>query len=259
MGSIASILIPTYDRAEMLRTAVESALRQTHRELEVLIGVDGGTPDVIRTAQSFTDPRVRVLVWTRNRGPYPVYEDLVKESKGDYILMFSDDDKLEPAFFTRCIGALEHSNRGFAWTDDIPWNGTKIIPDPNLGRKMPFLYPSINSTVFRRETLEHLIDAHGGLFRRDLHAYGDCVLFYRLSRLLGPDGAAHVAERLVWIRIHERQLSRNPRLWSLVEDVIVSREIGRPVGFRHEFLILLWLLKKKAEHLTGKRLPQVIG
>lgn len=241
----------------MLRTAVESVLRQTHRDFEVLIGVDKGTSDVHRVTQSFTDPRVRVYVWNRNRGPYPVYEDLLKESRGDYVLMFSDDDVLEPVFLEHCIRALESTGKGFAWTDDIPWDGTKAVPDPRETRRMPFLYPGINESLFRRDVLERVIRSYGSLFRPDLHVYGDCVLYYHLSLLLGPEGAVHVAEPLVWNRMHPRQLSRNPRLWSLVEDVIVGRAIGRPMKFHQEVSTLVWLLKKKAEAVAKKPLPRI--
>lgn len=255
MDALVSILIPTYDRALMLQTAVASALAQTHENLEVLIGIDKGTPQVLEVTRSFKDPRVRVFTWKRNRGPYPVYESLLKEARGDYVLMFSDDDRLEPLFLEHCLQALEKTGKGYAWTDDIPWDGEKPVPDSRTGRTMQFLFPGVNSSLLRRSVLMQVAQAHGTVFHPDLRLNGDCVLFYHLSVLLGPDGAVHVPERLVWNRMHPQQLSRNPRLWSLVEDIIVGRTIGRPMKFRHAVSTLIWLLKKKAEAVAKQPLP----
>ena len=257
MDARVSILIPTYDRAGMLRTAVGSALAQTHKDLEVLIGVDKGTSEVLEVAGSFTDSRVRVFAWRKNRGPYPVYESLLKEARGDYVLMFSVVVVLEPVFVEHCLQALESTGKGYAWADDIPWDGEKAIPDPRTERRMPFPFPGVNSSLFRRSVLEQVVRTYGTLFRPDLRMNGDCVLFYDLSLLLGPEGSVHVPERLVWNRMHPHQFSRNPRLWSLVEDVIVARTIGRPMRFRQEVSTLLWLLKKKAEAVTKKPLPRI--
>ncbi len=259
MDALVSILIPTYDRAAMLRTTVASLLAQTHENVEVLIGVDRGTPQTLEAARSFTDPRIRVFVWRKNRGPYPVYASLLKEARGDYVLMFSDDDLLEPVFLERCLQALESTGKGYAWTDDIPWDGKKVIPDPRTERRMPFLFPGVNSSLFRRSVLAQVVQTYGTLFRPELRLNGDCVLFYHVSRLLGPEGAVHVPERLVWNRMHPQQLSRNPRLWSLVEDVIVARTIGSPMKFRQEASTLVWLLKKKAEAWAKMPLPRIRG
>ena len=58
---VFSIIIPTYDSGNLIATAIESILKQTYRDFEVLI-IDGLSSDrTLDVCNSFNDDRIKIL------------------------------------------------------------------------------------------------------------------------------------------------------------------------------------------------------
>ena len=106
-----SVIIPTRDRAELLRGAVEAVLGQTHAGLELIIVDDGSrdhTPGVI--ADFSSDPRVRALRNEESRGAAEARNAGAGTARGD-LLLFEDDD---------CRGAPERIEKLVRALDPVP-------------------------------------------------------------------------------------------------------------------------------------------
>ena len=104
-----SAIIPTYNSARYLAEAVESALKQTLEEIEVVV-VDDGSTDETESLMRGYDLRVRYVrqpnsgvALARNRG--------IKESRGRYVAFLDADDVWVPHKLERQLAALE-KNRG---------------------------------------------------------------------------------------------------------------------------------------------------
>jgi glycosyltransferase involved in cell wall biosynthesis len=101
---LVSVLVPTYNGERFLRQALRSALTQTHRNLEVLVGDDcstDGTPEILAEIAA-ADPRVRVVRHPSNLGPHENSKALLREVRGDFVKFLLHDDLLAPA----CIQVL---------------------------------------------------------------------------------------------------------------------------------------------------------
>ncbi|MBX9854193.1 MAG: glycosyltransferase [Gemmatimonadaceae bacterium] len=92
---LVTVVIPTYNRAGMVREAVESACDQTYRNLEVLVVDDGSVDSTTEVVMGIGDPRIRYIrqenlgvSGARNRG--------IRESRGEYIAFLDSDDLLMP-------------------------------------------------------------------------------------------------------------------------------------------------------------------
>ena len=114
-----SVVIPTFNRAYCLARTVESALRQTHADLEVIVVDDGSsdeTPDLV--AHLFGgDKRVR-YVRKENGGVSSARNLGFRLSTGAFVALLDSDDvwlpwKLELQL--ACLRALPHA--GMVWTD----------------------------------------------------------------------------------------------------------------------------------------------
>jgi len=90
-----SIVIPTYNRADTLPAAVESALGQTCQDLEVVVVDDGSTDSSAEWLARQTDARVR-HVRQANGGEAAARNRGISEACGDYIVWLDSDDLLLP-------------------------------------------------------------------------------------------------------------------------------------------------------------------
>jgi glycosyltransferase involved in cell wall biosynthesis len=84
-----SVIVPTYDRPELLREAVDSVLSQTVEDLECIV-VDDASPSALE--ESWGDERVRVVRRDRNGGPSAARNTGIDEARGRYLAFLDDDD-----------------------------------------------------------------------------------------------------------------------------------------------------------------------
>lgn len=89
---LVTVAVPVYNGARYLSEAVDSALAQTHQHLEVLLYDDGSTDGSLALAQSFSDPRVKVLSTEENAGVGAARQALKTEARGDFIIWLDADD-----------------------------------------------------------------------------------------------------------------------------------------------------------------------
>ncbi|MFH2138617.1 MAG: glycosyltransferase [Candidatus Omnitrophota bacterium] len=97
-----SVIIPTYNRQNFLRTAVESVLNQTFNDLELIIVDDGSTDNTMEFIKSVKDQRI-VYLHQEHKGVSIARNFGVKSSRGKVICFLDSDDwfkgdKLEVAF-----------------------------------------------------------------------------------------------------------------------------------------------------------------
>ncbi|MBQ6236065.1 MAG: glycosyltransferase [Clostridia bacterium] len=102
-----SIVVPVYNTEAYLPMCVESLLRQTHENLE-LIFVDDGSTDgsgAILDAYAKKDPRVRVIHMT-NGGVSSARNAGIDAATGAYIGFVDSDDTVEPTYCEALLGAF---------------------------------------------------------------------------------------------------------------------------------------------------------
>jgi glycosyltransferase involved in cell wall biosynthesis len=91
-----SVVIPTYNRSDLVTYAVQSVLRQSFPELEVLVSDNCSTDETAEVIGRMADPRVR-YVRTPEHGPIAFnWEFGRSQARGSLIMMLSDDDALVP-------------------------------------------------------------------------------------------------------------------------------------------------------------------
>jgi len=86
-----SIIVPTYNRAAFIRQTVDSVLRQTYRDFEIIIVDDGSTDETESVVREIKDERLRYIkqanrerASARNRG--------IQEARGEYVNFLDSDD-----------------------------------------------------------------------------------------------------------------------------------------------------------------------
>jgi hypothetical protein len=112
-----SVVIPAYNAARTIRSAVASTLNQTRPVLEVIVVDDGSTDATAQVVAAITDPRVR-LISRANGGPAAARNTGIGAAHGDCVGFLDSDDLWLPGYAERAVGALSAAaNPGFAYTD----------------------------------------------------------------------------------------------------------------------------------------------
>ena len=94
-----SIITPLYNGARFLPQTIESVLRQTYPDWEMLIINDGSTDNGEAIAQQYAQQDSRIQVFTQsNRGSAAARNNGIRRAKGRYIALLDADDLWEPAF-----------------------------------------------------------------------------------------------------------------------------------------------------------------
>lgn len=107
VGPLVSVVIPTYNRPALLLRAIESARRQTHANLEIIIVDDASSEDVRPLIDNFNDPRIRCLRHDVNRGGAAARNTGIQAAVGEYIAFLDDDDQWELAKTEEQLQILE--------------------------------------------------------------------------------------------------------------------------------------------------------
>lgn len=88
-----SIIIPVYNRAHIISRALQSVFAQTLPEFEVILVNDGSTDELEKALESYTDPRLRILNHTQNRGASAARNTGIKAAGGSFIAFLDSDDE----------------------------------------------------------------------------------------------------------------------------------------------------------------------
>lgn len=95
MSPRVSVVIPTYNRAQFIASAIESVLTQTFGDFELIVVDDGSTDRTSEIVTSISDPRL-VFVRQDNAGRSTARNRALALAKGAYIAFLDSDDLYLP-------------------------------------------------------------------------------------------------------------------------------------------------------------------
>lgn len=95
-NALVSIIIPAYNTAPYIHKAIDSSLRQTHKNIEVLIINDGSSDDTLEISEGYAQRDERVRVFSQdNAGVSSARNHGIRQALGEYIVFLDSDDWLE--------------------------------------------------------------------------------------------------------------------------------------------------------------------
>lgn len=102
---LVSIIIPVYNGSNYMKEAIDSALAQTYKNIEIIVVNDGSTDNTDEIARSYGD-KIRYFK-KENGGVATALNLAIKEAKGEYISWLSHDDLYHPNKIQRQIETLK--------------------------------------------------------------------------------------------------------------------------------------------------------
>ncbi len=132
---VVSVIIPTYNRADLVKRAIQSVLGQNYEEFELIVVDDASEDNTREVIQEFDDPRLKYLRHEQNRGGSAARNTGIKESRGKYISLLDDDDELLPRHLENLVATIEDLGPewGVVYSGKVNIDGekrTKDYPDP---------------------------------------------------------------------------------------------------------------------------------
>jgi glycosyltransferase involved in cell wall biosynthesis len=111
-----SVVVPTYNGAEFLGEAIQSVLRQTYQDFEIIV-VNDASPDATdEVIRKFDDPRLHYIKHEQNRGVANARKTGVLQARGAFIAHLDQDDFFHPEKLQAHVDYLEqHPDIGFTY------------------------------------------------------------------------------------------------------------------------------------------------
>lgn len=130
-GPVISVVMPVYNAAPYLAEAIQSILDQTFSDFELILIDDASTDTSYAIAQSFADPRIRVLQNAQNRGIVFTRNRGLAELRGQFYAPFDADDVAMPTKLAKQVHFLRE-NPAFGmvgcWVKHIDSHG-QVLPE----------------------------------------------------------------------------------------------------------------------------------
>jgi len=252
---LVSICIPVYNGAEFIEQAVESALAQGYENLEVLVQDNASTDDTWEIVSSLAGKHSELNIERNatNIGMSPNWNMVMGRARGEYVLIMSADDYLEPVFLRKCMEALAESGADMVTTNHYNLrDGEKKVRRMRMRPGVYQYFPReillfnpfpIVFALFKRRTIE-MMSADGKLFDETFPYTCDYELLIRLS--LSGLRLHFLSEPLTTYRLHASNLSRQILRMNRQAALVLfrhKRKLRKACGITYRMTMLRFMLR----------------
>lgn len=132
---LVTVGIPTYNRSSKLKFAVESVLKQTYTNIEIIVFDNASTDETELYCNSVSknNNNFKYYKQEKNVGPMLNFSSTLKFKKGEYFVFLSDDDFFSNNYIDECVKFLNQNPdyscvKGVTkWYNTIHNNNTKFL------------------------------------------------------------------------------------------------------------------------------------
>ena len=202
--SLVSVYIPTHNRSALLIRALESVLRQTHQQIEIIVVDDGSLDDTFEVVQRYIQHNANItyLKHEQAKGACAARNYALSIAQGEYITGLDDDDEFLPHHVAGLLKGFDeqYSFVAACLIEDSGSNKIERVLDCGVIELDSLLhYNKVGNQVF---TLTSRLKAIGG-FDESFPAFQDYDTWVRLVEKFGA-GIKIKQASYVWHTSHEQ-------------------------------------------------------
>ncbi|MCA3316894.1 MAG: glycosyltransferase [Roseomonas sp.] len=257
-----SVVIPTYQRCELLKSCIESIMCQAVGEehLEILVSDNDPASDIAVRVAEWTAGRALYTRNPQNVGTFPNINAAISRTRGKWIHIIPDDDWIGPGFYAAMEGAIttatqqigvavshhvnyREDNKVFQPTTPLA-DGPGILGTSFLARLAALNPIQIPAVVMRRETFET-----SGLFREDLLYTGDWEFWFRAASKVAW---LYVPNAVAYFRMHPGSQTR-----ALLRTAQTAEDLRRTLDLNEQALppeMVPQIMPRARAHHAGQML-----
>lgn len=218
-----TVLMPAYNASRYIGEAIESVLKQTFCQFELLIIDDGSTDNTADIVRSFSDSRI-VFIQQKNAGIANALNNGLLRARAEYIARFDADDicyenRLEVQY--KFIQKNSEYIVVGSEADYVDVQGNFVFSYQPRGytdeqiRKLPYsVCPFIHSSVLFRKSI--VLDAGG--YNVHAHSFEDHFLWLQIMK---KGKLYNLSQRLIKVRLNPESLTVDEK-WRLKEFINIK-------------------------------------
>jgi glycosyltransferase involved in cell wall biosynthesis len=229
--SLFSIIIPTRQRHDTLKYAIQSVINQSRGNFEIIVADNFSTPETVEVTKNFSDDRIKYCRAPHSLSMSDNWELGLSQATGEYVFILGDDDALMPDALEIASDLIERDNYSiiswlryfYAWDSSIvPWLrnhlGVNLQQFAELRSSRQLLQkfyqcqaeyeqlPMIYNSFVHRDIIERVISINGryfdthcpDVFSGIVNAYfsNSYIYSYRALSITGTSGHSNGAAHL---------------------------------------------------------------
>jgi glycosyltransferase involved in cell wall biosynthesis len=252
MNNQVSLVMTIYNRERYLSTAIESVLRQSYGNFELILWDDGSTDGSVEIARQYAQQDERIcLIEAEHRGTVHAHAAAYALSTGDYIGWVDSDDALVGRALAQTVGYLDqHPAVGVVYSDCVVIDAQSKVIGKGARSQIPYSPMAL---------LQDFMTFHFRLMRRSVfEAAGGintafcCAIDYELClRLSEVTQIVHLPEVLYLYRCHGDQMSTRMQIEQIqcseqaVRQALERRGLGEQYDLQVKVVGYLKLIPKR--------------
>lgn len=248
MNSRISVIIPSFNAGRYIRFAIDSVLKQTYKDYEIIVIDDGSTDNTPEMVRTYIATDQIKYFYQENAGLSAARNSGISRSTGEFIALLDADDEWNAEKLSYQVNMMNSSQYiGMVFTDFNTFNDETILAKNKIGfkfeehsqitflelfRGLNFIHPS---TVLIRKT----VFSRCGYFDTELRAVEDYDMWLRISKEFRIIG---IKKPLTNIRLHGGNMSKNIENMLRSELKALSKykeEVEKPAFFRRKAKVFM--------------------
>lgn len=217
---LVSIIMPVYNRANIIPNAIFSVLNQTYHNLELIIVDDGSTDKTVQQIKRFDDNRIKLICNEKQNGVSTSRNNGLKVAKGKYIMYLDSDNDWDERYVAATVGAfIKNKDADAVYSGQLIYVGNRDNLESirfgtlNKGLLKNKNYVDLNAYAHTREIYEK----YGG-FDEELKRFVDWDLILKYVTY-GKTYSIPMILSNYYYEIVENAISNNTKLGNFIEQV----------------------------------------
>lgn len=224
-NSVVSIIIPTFNRAQLIAETLDSIILQTHRDWECIVIDDHSSDTTKEVVKSYCEKDVRIkyfhLPAGKNTGANSARNYGLHQSKGDYIIWFDSDDLMTPGHIEGKLKKIQNRNLDFVVARTQNFRGEEMLTPYTYEKKeygikaADFILLKIHwytyDVMLKRKVAEKIS------WNEKMKSWQDYNYFCKM--LLVTENGAYLDEILTHRRLHSNSIQT-----ALTKDVVSFKQ-----------------------------------
>jgi glycosyltransferase involved in cell wall biosynthesis len=254
-----SVVLPVHNRADVLRRAIESVLKQDLKDFELIVIDDGSTDNSAELVETFRDDRIHLIRLDRNRGGNVARNDGIRAARSPLIAFLDSDDRYLPNKLEWVVTEFDRRAKLELLVDSF----IKVQPPGSRKAEVVRRNPVIDdrerfrTALFTRQlwkatpsiTVRRDIALEAGLFDETLRRLQDFDFLIRVSEIANCASTDEVLWVKYWdanaISAQDNMISANVELVRRHPEYL-SRRAYRP-GLAYALRLSLWRRLKRGD------------